>query len=49
MEDISKKAEEDELNITKAEEFGKAPKRFIPVPKVKGNKEKSKNNGNVKK
>lgn len=39
MEDIQEKAHNDELN--KAEqEIGKAPRKFIPVPKVKKGKSK---------
>ena len=34
MEDIQKKANEDELNKAH-EEIGQAPKKFVPVPKRK--------------
>ena len=37
MEDIQSKAEVDELNKAQ-EEIGKAPKKFIPVPKTKTDK-----------
>ena len=39
MEDINKKAQDDELNKAE-EEIGERPRKFIPVPKVK----KEKNN-----
>ena len=41
MEDIGKKAHDDEFNKGK-EDIGKAPRKFIPVPKVdkKGDKGK---------
>lgn len=38
MEDIKKKAKDDELNLEKAKEIHKQPRKFIPVPKVKKNK-----------
>lgn len=41
MEDINKKAQDDELNKAE-EEIGERPRKLIPVPKVK----KSKNNEN---
>ena len=41
MEDINKKAQDDELNKAE-EEIGERPRKFIPVPKVK----KEKNNEN---
>lgn len=41
MEDIKKKAQDDELNKSK-EEFGKTPRKFIPVPKVKKDKKPDK-------
>jgi len=37
MEDIKKKAHDDELNKSKPE-IGQSPRKFIPVPKVQGNK-----------
>lgn len=37
MEDINKKANEDELNKAH-EEIGKTPRKFIPVPKTKKEK-----------
>lgn len=37
MEDINKKANEDELNKAH-EEIGKTPRKFIPVPKTKKDK-----------
>lgn len=37
MEDIKKKAHDDEFNKGK-EDIGKAPRKFIPVPKVQDNK-----------
>lgn len=37
MEDIKKKAHDDEFNKGK-EDIGKSPRKFIPVPKVNGNK-----------
>lgn len=41
MEDIGKKAHDDEFNKGK-EDIGKAPRKFIPVPKVKPEKDKDK-------
>ena len=41
MEDIGKKAHEDELNKSK-EEIGQAPRKFVPVPKVLKNGEEVK-------
>lgn len=39
MEDIRKKAKDDELNSEKAKDIHKQPRKFIPVPKViKGKK-----------
>lgn len=39
MEDIRKKAKDDELNLEKAKDIHKQPRKFIPVPKViKGKK-----------
>lgn len=38
MEDINKKANEDELNKAH-EEIGKTPRKFIPVPKTKDKNE----------
>lgn len=37
MEEINKKAMYDELNKAH-EEIGRAPKKYIPVPKIKKNK-----------
>lgn len=41
MEDINKKAQDDELNKAE-EEIGERPRKFISVPKIK----KEQNNGN---
>ena len=41
MEDINKKAQDDELNKAE-EEIGEKPRKFISVPKIK----KEQNNGN---
>lgn len=38
MEDINKKAKDDELNLSKGEDIHKQPRKFIPVPKVKKDK-----------
>lgn len=39
MEDIKKKAEEDELNVEKDKDIQKQPTRkFIPVPKLRSKK-----------
>lgn len=40
MEDIKKKAKDDELNIEKGRDIHKQPRKFIPVPKVKNDKKK---------
>lgn len=47
MEDIRKKAHDDELNITKGNDLHKSPRKFIPVPKVK--EQKGSKNGKDKK
>lgn len=39
MENINKKALDDELNIEKGEELSRPPRKFIPVPKVNRSKE----------
>lgn len=36
MEDINKKAQDDELNKSE-EEIGQAPRKYAPVPKRKSN------------
>lgn len=47
MEDIKKKAQDNELNIEKGEDLSRQPRKFIPVPKV--NKDKNdKENGKSK-
>lgn len=51
MEDINKKANEDELNKAH-EEIGKTPRKFIPVPKSKnqnGDEEKESNSSKSQK
>lgn len=40
MEDIRKKAKDNELNLEKGEDIHKQPRKFIPVPKVKDIKKK---------
>lgn len=42
MEEIGKKAQDDELNIEKGQDLHKQPRKFIPVPKVKPEKDKDK-------
>lgn len=41
MEDIRKKAHDDELNKSK-EDIGKAPRKFVPVPKSDNKGDKGK-------
>lgn len=48
MEDIKKKAQDNELNIEKGEDLSRQPRKFIPVPKVK-KEQKGKENGSTKK
>jgi hypothetical protein len=48
MENINKKALDDDLNIEKGEELSRPPRKFIPVPKVNRSKEKPKNDGKTK-
>lgn len=38
MEDINKKAQDDELNKAE-EEIGHTPRKYVPVPKCKSNSE----------
>lgn len=47
MEDIGKKAHDDEFNKGK-EDIGKAPRKFIPVPKVDKKATKARNLINVR-
>lgn len=47
MEDINKKAQDNELNIEKGEDLSRQPRKFIPVPKVNKDK-KDKENGKSK-
>lgn len=42
MEDIKKKVQDDELNIEKGQDLHRQPRKFIPVPKVKSEKDKDK-------
>lgn len=42
MEEIGKKAQDDELNIEKGQDLHKQSRKFIPVPKVKPEKDKDK-------
>lgn len=42
MEEIGKKAQDNELNIEKGQDLHKQPRKFIPVPKVKPEKYKDK-------
>lgn len=48
MEDINKKANEDELNKAH-EEIGKTPRKFIPVPKSKNQNEDGEQESNPSK
>ncbi len=48
MEDINKKANEDELNKA-YEEIGKTPRKFIPVPKSKNQNEDEEQKSNPSK
>lgn len=48
MENINKKAFDNELNIEKGEDLSRSPRKFIPVPKVNISKEKHKNDGKTK-
>lgn len=42
MEDIGKKAQDNELNIEKGQDLHRQPRKFIPVPKVKSDRGKDK-------
>lgn len=48
MEDINKKANEDELNKAH-EEIGKTPRKFTPVPKSKNQNENGEQKSNPSK